>query len=119
MRGRPYRREGPSAPYRDEIHADLTHPDLTHADLTHEGHVHRPWTHYGRGLWALVASGSKAFNFPALTGSYGVIGDPADRTEFLRRTENPATTRCDGSWSSGSGSRCCPAGGTGRPGSSG
>lgn len=62
--------------------------DEIHADLTHEGHVHRPWTHYGRGRWALVTSGSKAFNFPALTGSYGVIGDPADRTEFLRRTEN-------------------------------
>ncbi|MCX4661199.1 MalY/PatB family protein [Streptomyces uncialis] len=62
--------------------------DEIHADLTHEGHVHRPWTHYGRGRWALVTSGSKAFNFPALTGSYGLIGDPADRTEFLRRTEN-------------------------------
>ncbi|MEU0690828.1 MalY/PatB family protein [Streptomyces uncialis] len=62
--------------------------DEIHADLTHEGRVHRPWTHYGRGRWALVTSGSKAFNFPALTGSYGLIGDPADRTEFLRRTEN-------------------------------
>ncbi|WP_324794392.1 MalY/PatB family protein [Streptomyces cyaneofuscatus] len=66
--------------------------DEIHADFVHEGHVHVPWTRVagaggGGGRWALITSGSKAFNFPALTGSYGLIGDPADRAEFLRRME--------------------------------
>ncbi|MEU2670019.1 MalY/PatB family protein [Streptomyces sp. NPDC007164] len=62
--------------------------DEIHADFVHEGHVHVPWTRVaGDGRWALITSGSKAFNFPALSGSYGLIGDPADRTEFLRRME--------------------------------
>ncbi|MFF4092432.1 MalY/PatB family protein [Streptomyces sp. NPDC001834] len=80
----------------DEIHADLVHP----------GHAHVPWTCVagegegegedktqrdgegkGKARWALLSSASKAFNFPALTGSYGLIGDPADRAEFLRRME--------------------------------
>ncbi len=65
----------------DEIHADFVHDDGA-------GRVHVPWTRVaGEGRWALITSGSKAFNFPALTGSYGFIGDPADRTEFLRRME--------------------------------
>ncbi|WP_353943361.1 aminotransferase class I/II-fold pyridoxal phosphate-dependent enzyme [Streptomyces sp. HUAS MG91] len=60
--------------------------DEIHSDLTHDGHVHRPFTAYGDGLrWALVTSGSKSFNFPALTGSYGFVGDPADHAEFVRR----------------------------------
>ncbi|MCX4549853.1 pyridoxal phosphate-dependent aminotransferase [Streptomyces sp. NBC_01387] len=61
--------------------------DEIHADFVHEGHRHLPWTRYGSGRWALVTSGSKAFNFPALTGSYGIIGDPDDRAEFLTRME--------------------------------
>lgn len=62
--------------------------DEIHADFVHEGHVHVPWTRVaGEGRWALVTSASKAFNFPALTGSYGLIGDSADRAEFLRRME--------------------------------
>ncbi|MFI8356887.1 MalY/PatB family protein [Streptomyces cyaneofuscatus] len=67
--------------------------DEIHADFVHEGYVHVPWTRVageaggGGGRWALISSGSKAFNFPALTGSYGLIGDPADRAEFLRRME--------------------------------
>ncbi|MFJ4713088.1 MalY/PatB family protein [Streptomyces sp. NPDC088785] len=60
--------------------------DEIHSDLTHDGFVHRPWTAYGDGLrWALVTSGSKSFNFPALTGSYGFVGDAADHAEFVRR----------------------------------
>ncbi|MEU6846656.1 MalY/PatB family protein [Streptomyces sp. NPDC046716] len=60
--------------------------DEIHADLTHDGHVHRPWTAYGEGVrWALVTSASKSFNFPALSGSYGFIGDPDDHAEFVRR----------------------------------
>lgn len=66
--------------------------DEIHADFVHEGYVHVPWTRVvgaggGAGRWALISSGSKAFNFPALTGAYGLIGDPADRAEYLRRME--------------------------------
>ncbi|MFE6000774.1 MalY/PatB family protein [Streptomyces sp. NPDC056454] len=66
--------------------------DEIHADFVHEGYVHVPWVRVvgagsGGDRWAVVSSGSKAFNFPALTGSYGLIGDPADRAEYLRRME--------------------------------
>lgn len=62
--------------------------DEIHADFVHDGRVHVPWTRVGGdGRWALVTSASKAFNFPALTGSYGIIGRAEDRTEFLRRME--------------------------------
>ncbi|MES9508174.1 MalY/PatB family protein [Streptomyces sp. NPDC000609] len=62
--------------------------DEIHADFVHDGYAHVPWTRVGgEGRWALITSASKAFNFPALTGSYGLIGDPADRAEFLRRME--------------------------------
>ncbi|MFJ4969712.1 MalY/PatB family protein [Streptomyces sp. NPDC088755] len=62
--------------------------DEMHADFVHEGYVHVPWLRVaGEGRWAVITSGSKAFNFPALTGSYGLIGDPADRAEYLRRME--------------------------------
>ncbi|MFF9509379.1 MalY/PatB family protein [Streptomyces sp. NPDC014724] len=62
--------------------------DEIHADFVHEGRVHVPWTRVGgEERWALITSASKAFNFPALTGSYGLIADPADRAEFLRRME--------------------------------
>ncbi|MFJ9624779.1 MalY/PatB family protein [Streptomyces sp. NPDC101181] len=65
----------------DEIHADFVHEQYA-------GGAHVPWTRVaGAGRWALITSASKAFNFPALTGSYGLIGDPADRAEFLRRME--------------------------------
>ncbi|MFI1802938.1 MalY/PatB family protein [Streptomyces californicus] len=74
-----------------ERHGVAVISDEIHADFVHEGdvgRVHVPWTRVaGGGSWALVTSGSKAFNFPALTGSYGFIGDPDDRTEFLRRME--------------------------------
>ncbi|WP_326660361.1 MalY/PatB family protein [Streptomyces sp. NBC_00385] len=62
--------------------------DEIHADFVHEGRVHVPWTRVGGdGRWALITSASKAFNFPALTGSYGFVGRAEDRTEFLRRME--------------------------------
>ncbi|WP_127465887.1 MalY/PatB family protein [Streptomyces sp. B27] len=74
----------------DEIHADFVHEEYAG-----DGHV--PWTRVvgdggggggaAGGRWALITSASKAFNFPALTGSYGLIGDPADRVEYLRRME--------------------------------
>ncbi|WP_371530501.1 pyridoxal phosphate-dependent aminotransferase [Streptomyces sp. NBC_01283] len=59
----------------DEIHSDLAHPP----------YVHRPWSLHGarEGRWAIVTSASKSFNIPALTGSYGIIGDPATRDAYL------------------------------------
>ncbi|MFD9750854.1 MalY/PatB family protein [[Kitasatospora] papulosa] len=73
--------------------------DEIHADFVHDGHVHVPYAWIadaagagdGRGpadgRWAVITSASKSFNFPALTGSYGIIGDPVDRAEYLRRME--------------------------------
>ncbi|MFD9287145.1 MalY/PatB family protein [Streptomyces sp. NPDC060030] len=72
--------------------------DEIHADFVHEGHVHVPYARIadaageenggsGAGRWAVITSASKSFNFPALTGSYGIVGDPADRAEYLRRME--------------------------------
>ncbi|WP_443062745.1 MalY/PatB family protein [Streptomyces sp. NBC_00390] len=59
--------------------------DEIHADFTHGGRPHLPWTRYGSGRWALITSATKSFNFPALSGSYGVVGDRDDHAEFLRR----------------------------------
>ncbi|MFF7440751.1 PatB family C-S lyase [Streptomyces sp. NPDC008122] len=74
-----------------ERHGAAVVSDEIHADLTSEGHRHVPWTRIaepGRGRrWALVTSGTKAFNFPALSGSYGVVGDPDEREAFVRRME--------------------------------
>ncbi|MGW5419593.1 MalY/PatB family protein [Streptomyces sp. NPDC003943] len=74
-----------------ERHGAAVVSDEIHADLTGAGHRHVPWTavaEAGRGRrWALVTSGTKAFNFPALSGSYGFLGDPEERTEFVRRME--------------------------------
>ncbi|MEU3609433.1 MalY/PatB family protein [Streptomyces sp. NPDC035033] len=65
--------------------------DEIHADLTADGHRHVPWTRIaaagGDRRWALVTSGTKAFNFPALSGSYGFVGDPEERAAFVRRME--------------------------------
>ncbi|MFF2524168.1 MalY/PatB family protein [Streptomyces liangshanensis] len=60
----------------DEIHADFLHV---------RGVRHLPWTRFGTGRWAVITSGSKAFNFPALSGSYGLVGDPDDHAAFVRR----------------------------------
>lgn len=64
----------------DEIHADFVHPEFVP-----DGRRHLPWSRFGTGRWAIVTSASKSFNFPALSGSYGVIGDPDDHAEFTRR----------------------------------
>ncbi|MFF0062594.1 MalY/PatB family protein [Streptomyces sp. NPDC005279] len=66
----------------DEIHADFVH-----TDFVPEGRGHLPWTRFGTGRWALITSATKAFNFPALSGSYGIIGDPGDHAAFLRRMQ--------------------------------
>ncbi|MFF6840837.1 MalY/PatB family protein [Streptomyces tanashiensis] len=74
-----------------ERHGAAVVSDEIHADLTTDGQRHIPWTRIaepGRGhRWALVTSGTKAFNFPALSGSYGMIGDPDERQAFIRRME--------------------------------
>lgn len=74
-----------------ERHGAAVVSDEIHADLTTEGHRHLPWTRVaerGRGhRWALITSATKAFNFPALSGSYGIIGDPDERAAFVRRME--------------------------------
>ncbi|MEU4979791.1 MalY/PatB family protein [Streptomyces sp. NPDC021969] len=63
--------------------------DEIHSDLAHAPHVHRPWVrHGGDGRWAVVTSASKSFNIPALTGSYGIIGDPASRDAYLRQLKD-------------------------------
>ncbi|MGW2259685.1 MalY/PatB family protein [Streptomyces sp. NPDC001780] len=60
--------------------------DEIHSDLAHAPHVHSPWArHGGTGRWAVLTSASKSFNIPALTGSYGIIGDPASRDAYLRQ----------------------------------
>ncbi|MFD7442097.1 MalY/PatB family protein [Streptomyces sp. NPDC059909] len=63
--------------------------DEIHADFVHQGYRHLPWTRFAgeRGRWAVITSGSKTFNFPALTGSYGIVGDPEERAAFVRRME--------------------------------
>ncbi|MFF7204177.1 MalY/PatB family protein [Streptomyces sp. NPDC008141] len=66
----------------DEIHADFVHPEFVAP-----GQRHLPWTRFGTGRWALITSATKAFNFPALSGSYGIIGDPDDHAAFLRRMQ--------------------------------
>ncbi|MFG3334096.1 MalY/PatB family protein [Streptomyces tendae] len=63
--------------------------DEIHSDLAYAPHVHRPWVrHAGDGRWAVVTSASKSFNIPALTGSYGIIGDPASRDAYLRHLKD-------------------------------
>ncbi|MGW7432764.1 MalY/PatB family protein [Streptomyces sp. NPDC054861] len=74
-----------------ERHGTAVVSDEIHADLVAEGRRHLPWSRFaeaGRGRrWAVVTSATKAFNFPALTGSYGIIGDPEEREAFVRRME--------------------------------
>ena len=58
--------------------------DEIHMDMVWGAHRHTPWNAVARGKWALLTSGSKSFNIPALTGAYGLIGDEASRTDYLR-----------------------------------
>ncbi|MEU4142787.1 MalY/PatB family protein [Streptomyces parvulus] len=63
--------------------------DEIHSDLAYAPHVHRPWArHGGQGRWAVLSSASKSFNIPALTGSYGIIGDASSREAYLRRLKD-------------------------------
>lgn len=57
--------------------------DEIHMDMVWGGHRHTPWNAVARGKWALLTSGSKSFNIPALTGAYGLIGDEESRNAYL------------------------------------
>ncbi|MGF6100177.1 MalY/PatB family protein [Enterobacter sp. A4] len=57
--------------------------DEIHMDMVWGEHRHTPWSEVARGKWALLTSGSKSFNIPALTGAYGLIGDEASRNGYL------------------------------------
>lgn len=57
--------------------------DEIHMDMVWGEHRHTPWSEVARGKWALLTSGSKSFNIPALTGAYGLIGDEESRNGYL------------------------------------
>lgn len=57
--------------------------DEIHMDMVWRGHQHIPWQAVAQGRWALLTSGSKSFNIPALTGAYGLIGDETSRMAYL------------------------------------
>lgn len=77
---------------RDELEtmAELCHrhgvrviSDEIHMDMVWGDHPHIPWSNVARGHWALLTSGSKSFNIPALTGAYGFIEDESSRERYL------------------------------------
>ncbi|ELW9293312.1 pyridoxal phosphate-dependent aminotransferase [Enterobacter roggenkampii] len=57
--------------------------DEIHMDMVWREHRHTPWTAVARSKWALLTSGSKSFNIPALTGAYGLLGDEESRNGYL------------------------------------
>ena len=57
--------------------------DEIHMDMVWGEHRHTPWTAVALSKWALLTSGSKSFNIPALTGAYGLIGDEESRNGYL------------------------------------
>ena len=66
-----------------EKHSVRVISDEIHMDMTWNGRRHTPWSEVARGKWALLSSGSKIFNIPALTGAYGLIGNEASRNAYL------------------------------------
>lgn len=57
--------------------------DEIHMDMVWGDHPHIPWSNVARDSWALLTSGSKSFNIPALTGAYGIIEDAQSRNDYL------------------------------------
>ena len=57
--------------------------DEIHMDMVWGGRRHTPWNEVARGKWALLSSGSKSFNIPALTGAWGLIGDEESHNGYL------------------------------------
>ncbi|HEY1845136.1 MAG TPA: MalY/PatB family protein [Buttiauxella sp.] len=66
-----------------ERHGVRAISDEIHMDMVWEGSKHTPWSEVGKGAWALLTSGSKSFNIPALTGAYGLINNESDRQAYL------------------------------------
>ncbi|MDY9367292.1 bifunctional maltose regulon transcriptional repressor/cystathionine beta-lyase MalY [Escherichia coli] len=73
-----------------EIMADLCErhgvrviSDEIHMDMVWGEQPHIPWRNVARGDWALLTSGSKSFNIPALTGAYGIIENSSSRDAYL------------------------------------
>lgn len=65
--------------------------DEIHMDMVWGDNKHTPWNEVARGEWALLTSGSKSFNIPALTGAYGLISDKTQREAYLHQLK-----ACDG-----------------------
>lgn len=57
--------------------------DEIHMDMVWGDHPHIPWSNVARDSWALLTSGSKSFNIPALTGAYAIIEDTQSRNDYL------------------------------------
>lgn len=57
--------------------------DEIHMDMVWGEQPHIPWSNVARDQWALLTSGSKSFNIPALTGAYGLVEDAQSRNEYL------------------------------------
>lgn len=62
--------------------------DEIHMDMVWSGQQHIPWNAVGKGDWALVTSGSKSFNIPALTGAYAFINNDETRDRYLTHLKN-------------------------------
>lgn len=57
--------------------------DEIHMDMVWGQHRHTPWSKVATTPWALLTSGSKSFNIPALTGAYGLISDNNARESYM------------------------------------
>ena len=73
-----------------EIMADLCErhgvrviSDEIHMDMVWGEQPHIPWSNVAHGDWALLTSGSKSFNIPALTGAYGIIENSSSRDAYV------------------------------------
>ncbi|AIR61942.1 bifunctional beta-cystathionase/maltose regulon regulatory protein [Cedecea neteri] len=66
-----------------ERHGVRVISDEIHMDMVWGNNRHIPWCEVGHGGWALLTSGSKSFNIPALTGAYGLINNADDRQQYL------------------------------------
>lgn len=74
-----------------ERHSVRVISDEIHMDMVWGEHRHTPWNDVAQSEWALLTSGSKSFNIPALTGAYGLIGDRSSRDAYLHQLKS-----CDG-----------------------
>lgn len=58
--------------------------DDIHMDMAYSRYL--PWSEVATNKdWALVSSGSKSFNIPALTGAYTFIPNPETREQYLKQ----------------------------------